>query len=193
MQVPTRLESFDLRGFSAWLRKNKAYILKTDHGSACVINFFIIRKNHAANGAVWCYEGSVEYFGVARKNYALFLLKSKPWLDRKNAVEMYKFPFKILAQVSQTKSGSNSALRKKRILKEYLLQRDGVLCFYCAQTMSREDTTIEHLVAKFHGGTDEMTNLVLAHGACNTKVGILPLHEKLQLRHRMRRPKNVGA
>ncbi|PVX84320.1 HNH endonuclease [Paraburkholderia unamae] len=63
-----------------------------------------------------------------------------------------------------------------------LLKRDGDACFYCAQPMSEEDRTVEHLVARSHGGPNHLSNMVLAHRLCNANAGHLSAMEKIRLR-----------
>jgi hypothetical protein len=54
-------------------------------------------------------------------------------------------------------------------------------CFYCALRLHADDQTWEHLVARAHGGSNRISNLRVAHGACNSLVGTLPLAVKLAL------------
>lgn len=61
-----------------------------------------------------------------------------------------------------------------------LRARDGDLCFFCALAMG-DDATVEHLVARAHGGPNHVSNLFLAHGACNQKAGHLSAPEKIAM------------
>ena len=61
--------------------------------------------------------------------------------------------------------------------KDKLLKRDGKACFYCGGFMLKP--TIEHLIAKSLGGSDDLSNLVLAHEGCNNDMGDLPLNIKV--------------
>ncbi len=63
-----------------------------------------------------------------------------------------------------------------------LIERDGRGCFYCFEPMSDEDASVEHLVSLHKGGPNHMDNMVLAHRACNGRVGNLPLVSKLKVR-----------
>lgn len=62
-----------------------------------------------------------------------------------------------------------------------LLARDGELCFLCGLPLG-DDITEEHLVPVTHGGPDHLANKVLAHAACNKKMGHLPVMDKLRMR-----------
>lgn len=74
--------------------------------------------------------------------------------------------------------------------------RDGDNCFYCGQTMKFEPTwrktgsrpfrvfpaeeaTAEHLVDRQHGGTNDLTNLVLACRRCNNGRNYMTTRQKL--------------
>lgn len=66
-----------------------------------------------------------------------------------------------------------------------LLARDGDNCFFCMKPFTKEDpATLEHLVARRHGGPDHMSNYVLAHYKCNTEADTLSVSEKVILRER---------
>jgi hypothetical protein len=70
--------------------------------------------------------------------------------------------------------------RKAKSLKIKLLNRDGNLCHYCKQEMiapvvdeqpTKKTYTLEHVVPRKMGGTNEQTNCVLACYKCNNKLG----------------------
>ncbi|WP_186130131.1 HNH endonuclease [Burkholderia gladioli] len=65
---------------------------------------------------------------------------------------------------------------------EALLKRDGAACFYCGEPTDEADRTLEHLVARAHGGPDHLSNLVLAHRRCNANAGHLSAMEKIRMR-----------
>lgn len=60
-----------------------------------------------------------------------------------------------------------------------LLERDGGDCFYCGKEMA-DDITVEHILAKAHGGPDSEENLCLAHERCNKDMGSLSVVEKIK-------------
>lgn len=64
-----------------------------------------------------------------------------------------------------------------------LIKRDGNACFFCCKPFTEKDpATLEHLVARRHGGPDHMSNYALAHEACNQKADTLSVVEKVALR-----------
>lgn len=65
-----------------------------------------------------------------------------------------------------------------------LLQRDGDACFYCLGEMRPGDITLEHLVPVSKGGPNHLSNMALAHAACNREAGDLPLVKKIERRCR---------
>jgi 5-methylcytosine-specific restriction endonuclease McrA len=46
-----------------------------------------------------------------------------------------------------------------------------VPCFVCGKHVRKEDATLEHILAKSKGGTDDMDNLSISHAMCNVKRG----------------------
>jgi len=67
-----------------------------------------------------------------------------------------------------------------------LLRRDGNACFYCGEPTGEDDRSLEHLVARAHGGPDHLSNLVLAHRRCNAVAGHLSAMEKIRIREQRR-------
>lgn len=63
-----------------------------------------------------------------------------------------------------------------------VLARDGEDCFYCFKPTTEHNRTLEHLVARTHGGPNHLSNLVLAHRKCNANAGHLSAMEKIRLR-----------
>lgn len=59
-----------------------------------------------------------------------------------------------------------------------LLKRDGLDCLFCGKPLDG-DVTIEHLVAVCHGGPNHISNMFLAHAACNQAVGHMSAPEKV--------------
>ncbi len=81
-------------------------------------------------------------------------------------------------------SDSHRGQPGKRLRSQHvrtLLARDGDACFLCGQPLG-EDITEEHLVPITHGGPDHIANKVLAHAACNRRMGHLSVMEKIGLR-----------
>ena len=61
-------------------------------------------------------------------------------------------------------------------------------CWRCGNPMSfhpmavRRGATIEHLLAKKHGGTNAWENIRLCHRGCNWHLGVYPPEQKLRMR-----------
>lgn len=83
---------------------------------------------------------------------------------------------------------SKRRIRKRKRVRE----RDGDRCFYCGLEMhfivlgrsAKNRATLEHLVDEARGGNNEMDNLKLAHGKCNSRLSERPYDEKMRLRER---------
>jgi 5-methylcytosine-specific restriction endonuclease McrA len=67
----------------------------------------------------------------------------------------------------------NSATRRHK--RRLLLQRDGAACFYCARPFGSGEPfsrpTFDHVMPVSRGGTNALTNLVLACKPCNESKG----------------------
>jgi hypothetical protein len=74
-----------------------------------------------------------------------------------------------------------SRRKKLQVDVRTLLDRDGDSCFYC-QFPLVDDITVEHLVPLLNGGSNQLSNMVLAHKQCNNKAGHLSVMEKIKLR-----------
>ena len=77
---------------------------------------------------------------------------------------------------------------------DQLRARDGDLCWLCNERMdfaatpnSAKAWSVEHLIAKSHGGPETLHNLALCHPGCNRMLGDRPLVDKIRLRERRRR------
>lgn len=85
-------------------------------------------------------------------------------------------------EVPPRTGGTQAKWRRKTIAA--IRRRDGDDCFYCLESMSREEMTLEHLLPRSLKGSDSAKNLVLAHKCCNGKAGDLSIAEKVRLRER---------
>lgn len=63
-------------------------------------------------------------------------------------------------------------------LKEYLLEKFGRRCVYCAK--SGVPLNVEHIVPKARGGSNRLSNLAIACVECNQKKGAKPIEEFLK-------------
>ena len=52
-------------------------------------------------------------------------------------------------------------------VRRAVLERDGWQCSYCHKHLEGRDATVDHIVPKAAGGTDEADNLVAACRRCN--------------------------
>ncbi len=75
--------------------------------------------------------------------------------------------------------------RRDKATVDALLVRDGDGCLFCGKPLDG-DITVEHLVAISHGGPNHISNLFLAHAACNQAAGHMSAPEKVALAIRNR-------
>ncbi len=59
------------------------------------------------------------------------------------------------------------ALDYRTILMSFLRQRDGKLCFWCKLEVAPDESSVEHVVPRYLGGSNEAENIRLAHLKCN--------------------------
>jgi 5-methylcytosine-specific restriction endonuclease McrA len=73
---------------------------------------------------------------------------------------------------------SKAARRRRR---EIVLQRDGFHCAYCETDFAHDPMrlVVEHIVPLIRGGTDDLTNVVIACWGCNQSKGAKPVEEWL--------------
>ena len=68
--------------------------------------------------------------------------------------------------------------KTKRWILNTLINRDGNDCYLCLEKIiNKKDMTIDHLVAKSKGGSDDITNLRIAHEKCNQDKKNMSLEE----------------
>lgn len=68
-------------------------------------------------------------------------------------------------------------------LRSKLLQKTGGVCAYCAERMTAETVTIDHVLPIGRGGSDEWDNLLPACEPCNQRKRndppeLWPIHER---------------
>jgi hypothetical protein len=80
---------------------------------------------------------------------------------------------------------------------ERLLFLQGNRCFFCGESISQGEASVEHLVANANGGTKDDVNCVVCCKAVNAALGHLPLKLKLSAllshRHGFKCPANRGV
>ena len=58
--------------------------------------------------------------------------------------------------------------RRETIYKMLGRQNDGAVpCFCCGKSVALSEATLEHILDRSKGGTDEMDNLSISHEICN--------------------------
>lgn len=182
MSLPTHARDFDAQ-FPVWLAENGAEVLKPTNP------YEVVRYRAMMPGVqrpviniVYCKaDGRLTWCGGSRGHYHAFLLGGRmltPGGPPGGFVKPDGRPFSKHRASLYGKMEIGEGKRKRGAL----LARDGDKCFYCREPMDELDMTIEHLLAKAHGGSNAMANLVLAHSECNRKAGKLSLVEKLALR-----------
>ena len=144
-----------IESFKKWLIARGAEVLEPTN------EYEIVRFK--ANGKISVvYEGrrGVSFVGESEQAYKAFTSKGK-W-----TVDVQKAKRKNLS-----------------VIKRTLIERDGDKCFYCKKPLE-DDITVEHLLALCHGGKNHISNYVLSHKDCNSKVGHLSIMDKIKIREK---------
>ena len=61
--------------------------------------------------------------------------------------------------------------RRKESLKNQIWQKTGGVCAKCGKAVELDKRTIDHFIPKYHGGTDDIRNLIPMCKACNRAKG----------------------
>lgn len=61
--------------------------------------------------------------------------------------------------------------------RDRIWRRDGGRCYYCSRPLTRKTMTIDHVVARYVGGTDDEKNIVLCCRTCNGEKGNLTISQ----------------
>ncbi len=67
--------------------------------------------------------------------------------------------------------------RRQKYIKQYVTNRDGLLCCYCGKTLTPETITLEHIVPESKDGAFNASNLTIACAECNNKRGNKPFFD----------------
>lgn len=97
----------------------------------------------------------------------------------------------LYALATQFSDGQYAGLKWRRALLQYLVDRDGDRCGICNRKVditlksgtrgSRRGPSVDHIVPRSLGGSDDLSNLRLAHWGCNQKRGNRAKDEQLAL------------
>ena len=79
----------------------------------------------------------------------------------------------------------------KKNMKDMIIARDGLICFYSGADMTKETATIEHLIPVCRGGKNTLENLVLCLDEENKFVADMPLIDKIKYRDEKLNEKNT--
>ena len=171
MSAPVRRRQFDMPGFAAWLVKNGAEVgMPTNAYEVIRYRAFWQGSAKAVTHIVYTKEnGLLTYMAGARAHYDAFLAGEDIPETQQEADDTRK----------------SGRIGKSKRVRAKLLERDGDACWFCGKAMG-EDATIEHLIARASGGTNNIANLALAHAACNHRAADWPLARKLELRAELR-------
>jgi 5-methylcytosine-specific restriction endonuclease McrA len=67
---------------------------------------------------------------------------------------------------------------QKSHVKSSILDKTGGVCAVCGRALVHSKVTIDHYIPKYHGGTDDMRNLLPLCKNCNKRKGSRIVHAK---------------
>jgi hypothetical protein len=70
--------------------------------------------------------------------------------------------------------------QRQKYIKQYVTNRDGLVCCYCGKHLTQETVTMEHIIPDSLDGPFNATNLTVACAKCNNKRGSKPFFEFCQ-------------
>lgn len=56
-------------------------------------------------------------------------------------------------------------------VRDLVITRDGYVCGLCGLEVPEDDVHMDHIVPRSLGGSDALSNLQVAHSACNMRKG----------------------
>jgi 5-methylcytosine-specific restriction endonuclease McrA len=108
--------------------------------------------------------------------------KTKEGLRQRLAKELSVIKWILLEEVPQKEiavSDTSKTPKSSTKLKKLLYLQAG-RCFFCGQSLSLENASIEHLNPKSKGGTNKEDNLVVCHRSLNSIFGNMDLKRKFE-------------
>ena len=117
-------------------------------------------------------------FKANKKTYVVYRTKNggQTWANGVEKIRNY-----FLDNKHPSLANKNTIKCNNSVMVKSLLFRDGEDCFFCCKPLDG-DNTLEHLVARVHGGPNHLSNYVLAHNKCNRDAGHLSVIEKIKIR-----------
>jgi len=80
--------------------------------------------------------------------------------------------------------GQKKKRSKYKTIKDEIIRRDGLVCFYTLEKIKKEDASVEHLIPISKGGTNNIDNMVICEKKINMKLGNESLLNKLKFREK---------
>src|SRR5271157_3302758 len=72
---------------------------------------------------------------------------------------------------------SDATRRRLHRIRDYVVERDGLICCYCDKVLTPKTLTLDHIIPDSMHGSFNATNLTVACVKCNQKRGAIPFFE----------------
>jgi 5-methylcytosine-specific restriction endonuclease McrA len=119
-------------------------------------------------------NASYEFLGLVSWQRAMTMLfsgKVEIVKESQRIVRTVSRTFRIPAVIRLIKFIRQIYRREVPFSRKNILVRDQFVCQYCGREFSSADLTIDHVIPKVQGGSNEWTNVVACCRACNIKKG----------------------
>lgn len=91
------------------------------------------------------------------------------WWDIEYRELMRKKKVNRKTTLNRRKAYGGSWPRNTKRRKNALFRRDGNICFWCGNIIRRNEATIDHIIPRKQGGSNNLENLRLVHNCCRVE------------------------
>jgi len=119
-------------------------------------------------------NASYEFLGLISWQRAMTMLvtrKVEVVKESERIVRTVSKSFRIPAVVRLVKFIRQVYRREVPFSRKNILTRDEFVCQYCGREFSSGDLTVDHIIPKVQGGSNQWTNVVACCRMCNMKKG----------------------
>lgn len=119
-------------------------------------------------------NATYEFVGLVSWKRAMVLLfsgKVEVVKESDRIIRTVSRSFRIPAVIRLIKFIRQIYRREVPFSRRNVLIRDAHLCQYCTKEFVSAELTIDHIIPKAHGGTNDWTNVVASCRSCNMKKG----------------------
>ncbi len=126
-----------------------------------------------------------EFLGLVSWRRAMVMLisgKVEVVKESENVVRSVTRSFKVPSIIRLIKFIRRIYRREVPFSRKNILTRDGYICQYCGKEANSNELTIDHVIPKVQGGSNDWNNVVASCRSCNmSKGGLTPRQAGMRL------------